>query len=224
LESKEVKVSNVLFPELPGLEWESTKTPIFNTKIMTSINGRELRASFQALPKYEISLSYAFLREDKGRQELQQLEGFFLERRGAFDSFLYMMPDDNAFDCSYVGDGVTTSFQLYKKMYNSQMPLGNTQEQVLSSINPTMWNQTTTKTMWATNTAKPMWNNASAQVTTDGKLVLSEPVEDGIELNVQGTFYYRCRFKDDEQQYVNFMHKLWKAGKVELVGSLGNKI
>ena len=217
-------MSNVLFPELPGLEWGSTKTPIFNTKIMTSINGRELRASFQAVPKYEISLSYAFLREDKGRQELQQLEGFFLERRGAFDAFLYKMPDDNAFDCSYVGDGVTTSFQLYKKMYNSQLPLGNTQEQVLGSINPNMWNQTTTKTMWATNTAKPMWNNASAQVTTDGKLVLTEPVEDGIELNVQGTFYYRCRFKDDEQQYVNFMHKLWKAGKVELVGSLGNKI
>lgn len=217
-------MSNVLFPELPGLEWESTKTPIFNTKIMTSINGRELRASFQAVPKYEISLSYAFLRENKGRQELQQLEGFFLERRGAFDSFLYKMPDDNAFDCSYVGDGVTTSFQLYKKMYNSQLPLGNTQEQVLGSINPNMWNQTTTKTMWATNTAKPMWNNASAQVTTDGKLVLTEPVEDGIELNVQGIFYYRCRFKDDEQQYVNFMHKLWKAGKVELVGSLGNKI
>lgn len=222
--SKEEKLSNVLFPELPGLEWESTKTPIFNTKIMTSINGRELRASFQAVPKYEISLSYAFLRENKGRQELQQLEGFFLERRGAFDSFLYKMPDDNAFDCSYVGDGVTTSFQLYKKMYNSQLPLGNTQEQVLGSINPNMWNQTTTKTMWATNTAKPMWNNSSAQVTTDGKLVLSEPVEDGIELNVKGIFYYRCRFKDDEQQYVNFMHKLWKAGKVELVGSLGNKI
>lgn len=217
-------MSNILFPELPGLEWESTKTPIFNTKIMTSINGRELRASFQAVPKYEISLSYAFLREDKGRQELQQLEGFFLERRGAFDSFLYKMPDDNAFDCSYVGDGVTTSFQLYKKMYNSQLPLANTQEQVLGSINPNMWNQTTTKTMWATNTAKPMWNNASAQVTTDGKLVLTEPVEDGIELNVQGIFYYRCRFKEDEQQYVNFMHKLWKASKVELVGSLGNKI
>ncbi|EPO9608287.1 TPA: DUF2460 domain-containing protein, partial [Acinetobacter baumannii] len=36
--------------------------------------------------------------------------------------------------------------------------------------------------------------------------------------------YYRCRFKDDTQQYVNFMHKLWKAGKVELIGSLGNKI
>ena len=217
-------MSDELFPELPGLEWELSKTPIFNTKIMTSINGRELRASYQAIPKYEISLSYAFLRENKGREELQQLEGFFLERRGAFDSFLYKMPDDNAFDCSYIGDGVTTSFQLYKKMYNSQLPLANTQEQVLGSVNPNMWNQANTKTMWAENTTKPMWNNAIAQVTTAGKFILSEPVEDGIELNVQGVFYYRCRFKDDEQQYVNFMHKLWKAGKVVLVGSLGNKV
>ena len=46
---------------------------MFNTKIMTSINGRELRASFQASPKYEISLSYAFLRENKGRKEFREL-------------------------------------------------------------------------------------------------------------------------------------------------------
>ena len=66
-------MSDVLFPELPGLEWDLTKTPTFNTKIMTSVNGRELRASYQAVPKYEISISFAFLRESKGRNALQQL-------------------------------------------------------------------------------------------------------------------------------------------------------
>jgi hypothetical protein len=71
-------VSDVLFPELPGLEWDLSKKPIFNTKIMESVNGRELRASYQAVPKYEISLSFGFLRESKGRNELQQLESFFL--------------------------------------------------------------------------------------------------------------------------------------------------
>lgn len=217
-------MSNVLFPELPGLEWDTSLTPMFNTKIMTSINGRELRASFQAVPKYEISLSYAFLRENKGRKELQQLQGFYLERRGAFDSFLYKMPEDNAFSCTFVGDGAATSFQLYKDMYTSQLPLGNTQEQIIGEVDPSMWNQTPVKTMWNTNTAKSMWNTASAQVTSDGKYVLSEPPEEGIEIKVAGTFYYRCRFKDDTQQYVNFMHKLWKAGKVELIGSLGTKI
>ncbi|ADI91874.1 DUF2460 domain-containing protein [Acinetobacter oleivorans] len=217
-------MSNVLFPELPGLEWDTSLTPMFNTKIMTSINGRELRASFQAAPKYEISLSYAFLRENKGRKELQQLQGFYLERRGAFDSFLYKMPEDNEFNCTFVGDGSTTSFQLYKDMYTSQLPLGNTQEQIIGEVDPNMWNQTPVKTMWNTNQEKLMWNNASAQITGDGKYVLSQPIEEGVEVTVTGIFYYRCRFKDDTQQYVNFMHKLWKAGKVELIGSLGNKI
>ncbi|HAV3569610.1 TPA: DUF2460 domain-containing protein [Acinetobacter baumannii] len=217
-------MSNVLFPELPGLEWDTSITPMFNTKIMTSINGRELRASFQAAPKYEISLSYAFLRENKGRKELQQLQGFYLERRGAFDSFLYKMPEDNEFNCTFIGDGTTTTFQLYKDMYTSQLPLGNTEEQIVGEVDPNMWNQTPAKTMWNTDQEKLMWNNATAQVTSEGKYVLSEPLEEGIEIKVAGTFYYRCRFKDDTQQYVNFMHKLWKAGKVELIGSLGNKI
>ena len=46
-------MSDVLFPELPGLEWDLTKTLMFNTKIMQSVNGRELRASYQAVPKYQ---------------------------------------------------------------------------------------------------------------------------------------------------------------------------
>ncbi|EXE61993.1 hypothetical protein J580_0998 [Acinetobacter sp. 1542444] len=217
-------MSNVLFPELPGLEWDASITPMFNTKIMTSINGRELRASFQAAPKYEISLSYAFLRENKGRKELQQLQGFYLERRGAFDSFLYKMPDDNQFDCTFVGDGATTSFQLYKDMYTSQLPLGNTEEQMVGEVDPNMWNQTPVKPMWDANTSKPMWNAATAKITSDGKYILSQPLEAGIEITISGTYFYRCRFKDDTQQYVNFMHKLWKANKVELIGSLGTKI
>lgn len=191
---------------------------------MTSINGRELRASFQAVPKYEISLSYAFLRENKGRKELQQLQGFYLERRGAFDSFLYKMPDDNQFDCTFIGDGTTTSYQLYKMMYVTPLPLGNTEEQIVQAVDPNMWNQTPVKSMWDANTSKRMWNTTTAQITADGKYILSQPIEAGIELNIKGTYYYRCRFKDDTQQYVNFMHKLWKAGKVELIGSLGTKI
>ncbi len=217
-------MSNVLFPELPGLEWDSSITPMFNTKIMTSINGRELRASFQAAPKYEISLSYAFLRENKGRKEFQQLRGFYLERRGAFDSFLYKMPEDNEFNCTFIGDGSTTTFQLYKEMFTSKLPLGNTEEQMIGEVDPNMWNKVSTKSMWSTNQEKLMWNKASAHITSDGKYVLSQPIEEGVEVTVTGTFYYRCRFKDDTQQYVNFMHKLWKAGKVELIGSLGNKI
>ena len=201
-------MSNELFPELPGLEWDLTKTPTFNTKIMTSVNGRELRASYQAVPKYEISMSYAFLRENKNRKEFQILESFFLARRGAFDSFLFKMPDDFEFDCTFVGDGVTTTFQLYKQMHNLQLPIGNTKA-TSQPTNTLMWNSNSSQLVWNANDQTLIWNNSSSQITADGKVVLSTPLDVGQMLNIKGIYYYRCRFKEDEQQYVNFMKKLW---------------
>lgn len=213
-------MSDVLFPELPGLEWDLTKTPMFNTKIMQSVNGRELRASYQAVPKYQISMSFAFLRESKGRKELQQLEGFFLERRGSFDSFLFKMPEDNEFQCTFIGDGVQTSFQLYKQINTTQIPLQHTQAE--QSEDPLMWSE---------NASKPMWSDPESQmwllqfgITTNGLLQMPIQLAAGQSITISGTYYYRCRFADDEQQYTNFMSKLWKAGKVEMVGSLGNKV
>lgn len=213
-------MSDVLFPELPGLEWDLTKTPMFNTKIMQSVNGRELRASYQAVPKYQISMSFAFLRESKGRNELQQLEGFFLERRGSFDSFLFKMPEDNEFQCTFVGDGVQTSFQLYKQINTTQIPLQHTQAE--QSEDPLMWSENASKLMWS-DPESQMWL-LQFGITTNGLLQMPIPLAAGESITITGTYYYRCRFADDEQQYTNFMSKLWKAGKVEMVGSLGNKV
>ncbi|WP_374993078.1 DUF2460 domain-containing protein [Acinetobacter baumannii] len=261
-------MSDAIFPELPGLEWDLSKAPMFNTKIMTSINGRELRASFQSFPKYEISLSFGFLRERNGKSELQVIESFFLERRGSFDSFLYKMPEDNEFNCTFVGDGITQKFQIYKtlqthkqnptiphyvnpQMWNQYSKLMWTDEQklmwgddyigwweteaqiekiVLShtepkilAFNQSMWNRNTIKSMWVSDDAL-MWKQGVFEITKDGYLILSEPLALDQEITVSGTYYYRCRFKEDTQEYVNFMHKLWKSNKVDLIGSLGNKV
>lgn len=243
-------MSDELFPELPGLEWDLTKTPIFNTKIMTSVNGRELRASYQAVPKYEITMSFAFLRENKGRKELQQLEGFFLERRGSFDSFLFKMPDDYHFECVFVGDGLTTTFQLYKKFHTLHTPVSHTKAEENEKVDPYFWNKDGSKrfwesvhtpkiwndeddlfwsidpesVMWYGSEAYPMWSDYKYIINSNGLLALDKPLKEGEVINISGTYYYRCRFANDEQQYINFMSKLWKAGKVEMVGSLGNKV
>lgn len=217
-------MSDVLFPELPGLEWELSKTPIFNTKVMTSVNGRELRASYQAIPKYEISMSFAFLREKNGRNELQQLESFFLERRGAFDSFLFKMPDDYEFNCTFQGDGTTTSYQLYKQMHTSVIPLAHTKAETIFDVDPTFWNEDDNQQFWSDNDDDLFWDDTTAIISKDGKITLSKPIDEGFKFEVDGTYYYRCRFADDEQQFTNFMHKLWNAKRVDLVGSLGNKV
>ncbi|MFW2002942.1 DUF2460 domain-containing protein [Acinetobacter ursingii] len=206
-------------PIAVGLEWDLRKTPVFNTKIMQSVNGRELRASYQAVPKYEISMSFAFLRESKGRQELQLLESFFLERRGSFDSFLFKMPEDHEFECTFIGDGVTLTFQLYKQAYNLKIPIAHTES--LGKV--LMWNRDQ-NLMWSSNDQTLMWSNDLYQVTSDGRVIFIRPLAIGELITISGTFYYRCRFKDDAQEYTHFMAKLWKASKVEMIGSLGNKI
>lgn len=217
-------MSDVLFPELPGLEWDLSKKPIFNTKIMESVNGRELRASYQAVPKYEISLSFAFLRESKGKNELQQLESFFLERRGAFDSFLFKMPEDCDYSCSFSGNGSMTNFQLYKQMHTSVIPLAHTRAETVFQLDPTFWNENDQTPFWSDNDDDLFWDDTTAIISKDGKITLSKPIDGGIKFEVDGTYYYRCRFADDEQQFTNFMHKLWNAKRVDLVGSLGNKV
>lgn len=217
-------MSDELFPELAGLEWNATKKPMFNTKVMESVNGRELRASRQAVPKYQISLSYAFLREWRDKTELQQLESFFLARRGAWDSFLYKFPEDNQYQCELVGDGITTEYQLYKQLHHLHIPLSHT-DVINGGADPFMWNQNDQNLMWSTDDMTLMWTvNVNYSISKDGILTLSAPLAEGQTLVVTGTYYYRCRFADDEQEYTHFMAKLWQAKKVNLVGSLGNKI
>lgn len=209
-------MSDVLFPEL-RIGYDLTRKPMFNTKIMTSVNGRELRASYQAVPKYEFSLNLPGLQERKG--ELQAIEDFFIARRGAFDSFLFKMPWDNEYECTFVGDGTTNSFQLYK----GQLPLGNTQSQVAMDLDPTFWNEDDNQQFWSDNDDELFWDDTKITVSKSGVVQATKPLKAGHKFSVNGTFYYRCRFADDGQAFTLFSYRLWK-GEVTLIGSLGNKV
>lgn len=209
-------MSDVLFPDL-RIGYDLTRKPMFNTKIMTSVNGRELRASYQAVPKYEFSLTLPGLQERKG--ELQAIEDFFIARRGAFDSFLFKMPWDNEYECIFNGDGTKTSFQLYK----GQLPLGNTQSQVAFDADPTFWNEDDNQQFWSDNDDELFWDDTKITVSKSGVVQATKPLKAGHKFSVNGTFYYRCRFADDSQAFTLFSYRLWK-GEVTLIGSLGNKV
>lgn len=209
-------MSDVLFPDL-RIGYDLTRKPMFNTKIMTSVNGRELRASYQAMPKYEFSLTLPGLQERKG--ELQAIEDFFIARRGAFDSFLFKMPWDNEYECTFNGDGQTDTFQLYKKSGEGVMPLGNTE--IFETEDPLMWDENLDTPMW-TDLEALMWA-MQYSVSKNGVLTLPVPLAAGDKVTVKGTFYYRCRFADDGQAFTLFSYRLWK-GEVTLIGSLGNKV
>ena len=114
-------MSNAIFPVLPGITWDTVKTPIFNTVTKKAVSGRETRVAYMAAPMYSFKLNFEFLRDKMNVQvpaspfdELKQLMGFFISRQGSFDSFLFEDTTDNLATSQQfgTGNGSTTTFQL----------------------------------------------------------------------------------------------------------------
>ena len=114
-------MSNAIFPALPGITWDTVKTPIFNTVVKKAVSGRETRVAYMATPMYTFKLVFEFLRDKMAVQvpsspfdELKRLMGFFVNRQGSFDSFLFEDTTGNlATNQQFgTGNGSTTTFQL----------------------------------------------------------------------------------------------------------------
>ena len=58
-------MSNLVLPTLPGVKINVTREPIVSTLRQQTATGRELKASFQTVPRYRYSLSYEILIEPR---------------------------------------------------------------------------------------------------------------------------------------------------------------
>jgi uncharacterized protein (TIGR02217 family) len=199
-------MSDFLFPTLPGVTWRTTWTPIFRTKVQSAVSGREYRASLMANPLYNLTLSYEFLRHGT-KQELRQLVGFFLARRGAFDNFLYRLDDDCAVTDQQIGvaDGVTKSFQLVRSFG--------------SEFSEPVQNVDAVATVKVNGVAQP----AGYAVSATGMVTFNVAPGAGA-ITWTGSYFYRARFADDQQDFDRFMKNLWEAKTVNLISSLGTRI
>lgn len=111
-------MSDDVFPVLPGLKWGVIKAPMWATKVLPASSGREERGTFQSYPRWKFILGYEFLRGGNGYAELQTLVGFFNQRLGSWDSFLYQDPNDYtvADQALGVGDGTTQEFRFVRAL------------------------------------------------------------------------------------------------------------
>jgi uncharacterized protein (TIGR02217 family) len=198
-------MSDIRYPVLPGATWDLTWSPKFHTKIQSAVTGKEYRASMMANPLYSITIKYEFLRAG-ARQELRQLVGFYLARRGAYESFLFKLEED----CSVVGqavgvgDGLAKSFQLVRSYGAFSEPVQNIDQVTEVRVNG--------------NLVPP----SGYSVSPTGLVTFAVPPVGPITWT--GSYLYRVRFEDDEAEFNRFMSNLWKADSVSLIGSLGNRI
>lgn len=202
-------MSNQVFPSLPGLSWSVIKTPEWSTTVHKAVSGKELRGSLRAYPVYLFTLSYEFLRQQAAFPEIQSLLGFFNARQGAFDNFLYTDPNDYTVTNENIGtgNGSTTGFQLTRSQGGFIEPVMNL------NGNPTVKVNGVTKTLGGDYT-----------ISSTGFITFSAPPPNTHQVVWTGSYYYRCRFDEDMNDFENFMNQLWTLKKLVLRGSLGSKI
>lgn len=202
-------MSNSIFPSIAGLTWDKTKNPKFKTKIQEALSGREVRTASRLYPIYSFAVSYEFLRDTLALPELDTLMGFFLQRQGSFDSFLYNDIDDNGVTDQVfgTGNGVTTKFQLIRTLGGFSEPVQNVN--VLTNIKKAGVAQT---------------NPTNYTIDATGLVTFAVAPAAAASLTWTGTYYYRLRFSNDESEFNQFMSQLWELGTLEMMGSLSNKI
>lgn len=198
-----------IFPSnLPGIEWNVKKTPIFSTRVLTSRSGMEYRAANWSYGKYRWQLSYAVLRQNRGGlTELQELLGFCLARQGMFEDFLYSDPTDNSVTGQLlgVGNGAQTDFPLVRT-------LG-------------VW---TDPNLVANAITAVYVNGVEQTLTTDytieqiGKfgldaIRLTTPAPFGEEVTADFSYYFPVRFMQDDPEFSNIFHQLWEMKKLQFV-------
>jgi uncharacterized protein (TIGR02217 family) len=192
-----------VFPVLPGLTFNNTRTPRWSTKTNTSVSGKQQRAAFWSYPVWRYKLTYELLRADTAHLELQTLVGFFLEHRGSWGSWLYSDPSDNtvAGQSIGIGNGVSTDFQLVRTFGAN----GNAFVEPMTAINGD-------PVIKVAGVAQVL--DTDFTVSDTGLITFAAPPASGA-ITADFSYYFRCHFTTDELELNQFMHQLWEAQTVE---------
>lgn len=131
-----------IFPsqaQLPGLTFNVKKAPSFSTRVAGNTSGREVRNAFWDDPRWDFEMSYELLRDYPVHQvesELKKIAGFFMQRRGKFEAWLYRDVDDHvANNLQAITDGVTLTFPLRRDFGGFLERIG----QISTEGSPTFW-------------------------------------------------------------------------------------
>ena len=188
-----------IFPTLAGLEYPVVRTPVFKTLTQESASGMETRAALQLYPRWQWTLSFNFLRDD-ANNEFRTLLAFFLARKGSFESFLYVDPDDNTVAAQPVGlgDGSNKVFQLVRS-------LGGFTEPVLTPILITIY-------VGGVALGPSDWSSLGG-----GQVQLNSAPGHGVAVTADIAYWWPVRFLADQYDFSKFMNRLWEQKKLDFI-------
>lgn len=224
-------MSDVVYPVLRGRTWPITREPRLSTITHTAASGREFRFTNRTLPKYAFTLKYNYLRQDQKRQDLETLEGFFLDRMGSLDSFLFAypapMPGEGPLWNTLIGtgDGQRVTFDIVRTRAGRVERLYNLVEGQYTFA-PLMWHPWNPRQPMWTAGHDPMWIAArewqrSQWAVANGQVTFATPPAAGEPVVITTQVFWRARFSDDYLSIAHFCREFHEAQEIRLIATMG---
>jgi uncharacterized protein (TIGR02217 family) len=207
-----------VFPSLPVQGWSVYKKPIMMSDVTAAVSGREVLLIRAAYPRWDFEVTFGtdgWLREQTqnaavyaplaGKRELEQISELFLSCLGSYGEFYFSDPQDNSRLAQTVGTGTgsATVFPLYYYWGDPVALPGGFLEfyAPVSGINAV-------QTVYFNGAPiSPAFYTIDA---TNTALVFSPAPGSGVVITADFTFYFRCRFVDDKQDYSQWAKNLWE--------------
>jgi uncharacterized protein (TIGR02217 family) len=183
------------------MAWPVQRSPLAPpVQVRTTPSQREFRSRDATLPRYLFTLSFEFLRGASALAEWQTLLGFFNQRGGDFEDFLFLDPADSTVTDQVFGSGtgVSTQFQLLR---------------TLGGFNEPIYGLSGTPVLKANGVVI----GSGYSIDNNGLVTFTAAPGVGATLTWTGTFCWRVRFAKGQLDFSQFMRDFWELKKVELL-------
>jgi uncharacterized protein (TIGR02217 family) len=199
-----------VYPVFKGLTYSTIKSPSWGTRMQRAVSGRELRVSDYVNPIWTFTLTYSVLHDFAFgptylavNTELRTLMNFFNVHRGAWDTFLFEDPEDNTVVGQQIGtgDSTTTKFQLGRGLVNTS---------------PAFYEAITAPEVLEAVYLDGVLTAAYTLDSNTGIVTFTSAPGSGVVITADFTYFFRCRFANDRQDFEEFLHRFWEVKQLKL--------
>jgi len=193
-------MSDALFPALDGLTYPTGNAAEFVTLLQRTAGGNETRAKYYAAPIRHWHLEYSFL----DLADYALMTAFYTARVGPLQSFLFI---DTAEDLELAligtGDGAEDDFSVLRVADSGAVVTDN-------SLLPTI----------AIYLDAVLQDPADYTISADDVVTFNTPPAFSVLVWAQYAPLHRVRFDSATLSLNEFIHQLWAAKQIDLVGVL----
>lgn len=173
--------------------WPVKRASTFSSRVASHVSGREVRVPLFSYPLYAYELTVEALDQYSvfsglGSATYQALRGLYEAVQGQYGTFLYADPGDRAVtgQLEGTGDGATTSFQLVRSLGGTVAPVG--------------WVTALNNVYLGGGVVSPDLYS----LVTPNMLVFNTAPNANVQIEVDMTYAWVCRFLSDSQAFDEF--------------------